>query len=51
MQIFSFFAECDEAEQNISIILNGIESELKFCINKEENKVSETKMGKENSIM
>uniref|UniRef100_A0A1B0GCA8 GTP-binding protein RAD n=1 Tax=Glossina morsitans morsitans TaxID=37546 RepID=A0A1B0GCA8_GLOMM len=30
--------ECDEAEQNISIILNGIESELKFCINKEENK-------------
>uniref|UniRef100_A0A1A9WJX3 GTP-binding protein RAD n=1 Tax=Glossina brevipalpis TaxID=37001 RepID=A0A1A9WJX3_9MUSC len=30
--------ECDEAEQNISIILNGIESELKFCINKQENK-------------
>ncbi|TMW41583.1 hypothetical protein DOY81_013337, partial [Sarcophaga bullata] len=25
--------ECDEAEQNISIILNGIESELKFIIN------------------
>uniref|UniRef100_A0A1A9V214 GTP-binding protein RAD n=1 Tax=Glossina austeni TaxID=7395 RepID=A0A1A9V214_GLOAU len=30
--------ECDEAEQNISIILNGTESELKFYINKEENK-------------
>ncbi|KNC26744.1 hypothetical protein FF38_11365 [Lucilia cuprina] len=30
--------ECDEAEQNISIILNGIESELKFLINARELK-------------
>ncbi|XP_037822943.1 GTP-binding protein RAD isoform X2 [Lucilia sericata] len=30
--------ECDEAEQNISIILNGVESELKFLINARELK-------------
>lgn len=33
-------AECDEAEQNISIILNGIESELKFLTGNTESKVS-----------
>ncbi|ALC42049.1 Rgk3 [Drosophila busckii] len=30
--------ECDEGEQNISIILNGIESELKFVTGNTENK-------------
>ncbi|KAH8396605.1 hypothetical protein KR215_001260 [Drosophila sulfurigaster] len=30
--------ECDEAEQNISIILNGIESELKFLTGNTESK-------------
>jgi len=34
------WAECDEAEQNISIILNGIESELKFLTGNTERKVS-----------
>jgi len=37
---YLILAECDEAEQNVSIILNGTESELKFLTGNPESKVS-----------